>query len=211
MESCIFAAAPLLQQDRDDFCNSDRHKFLSDEKSQIQAPDCTQPGLPLKRGRAATLTHDYKHHGTTTLFAALNVASAQVIGQCMPRHRSDEYLKHLDRHTDATLDLHLICDNYATHKHPHVKDWLAAHPQADLHFTPTSASWLNLVERFFRDITEEQIRRGVFRSIKDLEAAIQAYIIEHRNANPKSYRRTATSASILAKIQRAKDSLCSKH
>jgi len=187
--------------------------FSVDEKSQIQALDRTQPGLPLKRGRAATMTHDYKRHGTTTLFAALDVASGQIIGQCMPRHRSDEFLKflkHLDRHTDTSLDLHLICDNYATHKHPQVKSWLATHPRVHLHFTPTSASWLNLVERFFRDITEEQIRRGVFRSVKDLETTIQAYL-EHRNANPKPYRWTATSASILAKIQRAKDSLRSEH
>lgn len=187
--------------------------FSVDEKSQIQALDRTQPGLPLKRGRAATLTHDYKRHGTTTLFAALDVASGQIIGQCMPRHRSDEFLKflkHLDRQTDTALDLHLICDNYATHKHPQVKSWLAMHPRIHLHFTPTSASWLNLVERFFRDITEEQIRRGVFRSVKDLETTIASYL-EHRNANPKPYRWSATSASILTKIQRAKDSLRSEH
>lgn len=187
--------------------------FSVDEKSQIQALDRTQPGLPLKRGRAATMTHDYKRHGTTTLFAALDVASGHVIGQCMPRHRSDEFLKflkHLYRHTDPTLDLHLIVDNYATHKHPQVRDWLARHPRVYLHFTPTSASWLNLVERFFRDLTEEQIRRGVFRSVRELEEAIQHYL-EQRNSAPKPYRWTATSSSILEKVARAKDSLRAEH
>lgn len=156
--------------------------FSVDEKSQIQALDRTQPGLPIKPGKAGTMTHDYKRHGTTTLFAALNVHEGTVIGECLPNHRNDEFLKFLkklDTQTDKTLDVHLIVDNYATHKHPNVKDWLAKHPRFHLHFTPTSASWVNLVERFFRDITEEQIRRGVFRSVDELEAAIKQYL-EHR-------------------------------
>jgi len=136
--------------------------FSVDEKSQIQALDRTQPGLPIKPGKAGAMTHDYKRHGTTTLFAALNVHEGTVIGECLPNHRNDEFLKFLkklDTQTDKTLDVHLIVDNYATtHKHPNVKDWLAKFPRFHLHFTPTSASWVNLVERFFRDITEEQIR-----------------------------------------------------
>lgn len=184
-----------------------------DEKSQIQALDRTQPGLPIKRGRAATLTHDYKRHGTTTLFAALEVASGKIIGQCMPRHRNDEFLcflKHLHKTTDRTLDLHLIVDNYATHKHPNVQAWLKRHPRVHLHFTPTSASWLNLVERFFRDLTEQQIRRGVFRSVAELEGAITAYV-DRRNADPKPYRWTATPEQIIAKVSRANDSLRAVH
>lgn len=184
-----------------------------DEKSQIQALDRTQPGLPLERGKAQTLTHDYKRHGTTTLFAALNVISGEVIGKCLPQHRPDEFLsflKHLDRRTPRALDLHLIVDNYATHKHPNVNAWLAKPPRFHLHFTPTSASWLNLVERFFRDITEDQIRRGVFHSVADLERAITAYL-DHRNEHPKPYRWTATAASILAKVHRANVSLAAVH
>lgn len=187
--------------------------FCVDEKSQIQALDRTQPGLPMKRGRAQTMTHDYKRHGTTTLFAALNVASGEVIGQCLPRHRHDEFLsflKHLDRRTDKQLDLHLIVDNYATHKHPNVRAWLAKHPRVHLHFTPTSASWLNLVERFFRDITEQQIRRGVFRSVDDLKRAIMNYL-DRRNRTPKPYRWTATADSIINKVRRANDSLRAQH
>jgi transposase len=184
-----------------------------DEKSQIQALDRTQPGLPLKRGKAQTMTHDYKRHGTTTLFAALDVATGKVMGQCLPRHRNGEFLrflKHLNGRTDPALELHLIVDNYATHKHPKVKAWLAKHPRFHLHFTPTSASWLNLIERFFRDLTEEQIRRGVFRSVAELERAITQYL-EHRNANPKPYRWTATSERILEKVSKANDSLKTVH
>jgi transposase len=142
-----------------------------DEKSQIQALDRTQPGLPMKKGRAGTWTHDYKRHGVTTLFAALDVATGKVIGQCMPRHRHQEWLKFLraiDRATPKALDLHLIADNYATHKHPTVKAWLAKHPRFHMHFTPTSASWLNQVERFFGLITDQRIRRGVFKSVDEL-------------------------------------------
>ena len=142
--------------------------YSVDEKSQIQALDRTQPGLPIKPGKAGTMTHDYKRNGTTTLFAALNVHEGTVIGECMPRHRHDEFLqflKKLHRLTDKSLALHVIVDNYATHKHPEVRNWLEKYPRIHMHFTPTSASWVNLVERFFRDITEEQIRRGVFRSV----------------------------------------------
>src|SRR5712672_1483617 len=146
-----------------------------DEKSQIQALDRTQPGLPMKKGRAGTMTHDYKRHGTTTLFAALNVLTGVVIGRCLPRHRNTEYLKFLrtiDREVPKGLQVHMICDNYATHKHPNVKKWLDSHPRFHLHFTPTSSSWLNLVERWFREITDKAIRRGVFHSVNDLITAI---------------------------------------
>jgi transposase len=184
-----------------------------DEKSQIQALDRTQPGLPLKKGRAGTLTHDYKRHGTTTLFAALDVATGKVIGRCLKRHRHQEFLRFLraiDRATPKRLDLHLIVDNYATHKHPKVKAWLARHPRFHLHFTPTSASWLNLVERFFGLITEDAIRRGVFRSVADLEAAIETYL-EHHNADPKPFIWTAPAAHILEKVARGRRVLESLH
>lgn len=187
--------------------------FSVDEKSQIQALDRTQPGLPIKPGKAGTMTHDDKRHGTTTLFAALNVHEGTVIGECLPKHRNDEFLKFLkklDRQTDKALDVHLIVDNYATHKHPNVKEWLAKHSRFHLYLTPTSASWVNLVERFFRDITEEQIRRGVFRSVDELKAAIEQYL-EHRNANPKTYQWTATPEAILAKVAKAKEMLETLH
>jgi transposase len=160
-----------------------------DEKSQVQALDRTQPGLPLKKGRAQTMTHDYKRHGTTTLFAALNVLDGKVIGQCQQRHTHAEWLKFLrkiDRETPKDKTLHLIADNYATHKHPVVQAWLAKHPRFNMHFTPTSASWLNMVERFFRDITTERLRRGVFTSVPELEAAINDYVAHH-NTNPKPF------------------------
>lgn len=184
-----------------------------DEKSQIQALDRTQPGLPMKRGRAGTMTHDYKRHGTTTLFAALNMLDGTVIGECMPRHRHREFLrflKRIDRETPAALDLHLILDNYATHKTPKVKSWLAAHPRFNLHFTPTSASWLNMVERFFGLITEDQIRCGVFKSVADLESAIMAYLDQH-NANPKPFVWTKSAGEILEKVAKAKQALESVH
>jgi transposase len=184
-----------------------------DEKSQIQALDRTQPGLPIKKGRAGTMTHDYKRHGTTTLFAALDVASGRVIGECMKRHRHQEWLRFLraiDRATPKALDLHLIADNYATHKHPKVKAWLARHPRFHMHFTPTSASWLNQVERFFGLITAERIRRGVFHSVAELEAAIHDYL-EHHNANPKPFVWTASAASILEKVARGRQALESQH
>jgi transposase len=154
--------------------------FSVDEKSQIQALDRTQPGLPLKKGRCGTMTHDYKRHGTTTLFAALDVATGKVIGQCVSRHRHQEWLKFLrriDAETPKFLDVHLIADNYATHKHPKVQAWLKRHPRFHMHFTPSSASWLNQVERFFGLITEDRIRCGVFKSVAELEMAIQQYSI----------------------------------
>jgi transposase len=184
-----------------------------DEKSQIQALDRTQPGLPLKKGRAGTITHDYKRHGTTTLFAALDVATGTVLGTCMKRHRHQEFLRFLrviNRNTDKRLDLHLIVDNYATHKHPKVKAWLAKHPRFHLHFTPTSASWLNQVERFFALITQESIRRGAFTSVPDLEATIMDYL-EHHNPDPKPFVWTASAAAILEKVSRAKQVLESQH
>ena len=180
-----------------------------DEKSQIQALDRTQPGLPLKRGRAATLTHDYKRHGTTTLFAALDVKSGKVIGECLPRHRAREFLKFLrriDRHVPKSREVHLVLDNYATHKIPEVTAWLSKHPRFKLHFTPTSASWLNMVERFFAEITSRRIRRGSYTSVGDLEAAIYDYLLQH-NANPKPFTWTKSAEDILARERRALNAL----
>ena len=183
-----------------------------DEKSQVQALDRTQPGLPMKKGRAATMTHDYKRNGTTTLFAALNVLDGQVIAQCQQRHRHTGWLKFLrkiDRETPKDKMLHLIADNYATHKHPAVQEWLAKHPRITMHFTPTSASWLNMVERFFRDITTERLRRGVFTSVPDLISAIDEYIAHH-NTNPKPFIWTKSARDILQKVIRANSHLSSK-
>jgi transposase len=187
--------------------------FSVDEKSQIQALDRTQPGLPLKKGRCGTMTHDYKRHGTTTLFAALDVATGKVIGQCMPRHRHQEWLKFLRRieaETPKHLDVHLIADNYATHKHPKVTTWLKRHPRFHMHFTPTSASWLNQIERFFGLITEDRIRCGVFKSVAELEAAIQEYL-DHYNADPKPFVWTASATAILEKVTRGRQALESIH
>ena len=183
-----------------------------DEKSQVQALDRTQPGLPLKKGRAETMTHDYKRHGTTTLFAALNTLDGSVIARCDQRHRHTEwltFLRQIDRETPKGKELHLICDNYATHKHPKVKEWLAKHPRFTVHFTPTSASWLNMVERFFRDISENRLRRGVFTSVPELTAAIEEYIAVH-NENPKPFIWTAKASDILQKVIRANSRLSSK-
>jgi transposase len=183
-----------------------------DEKSQVQALDRTQPGLPLKQGRAATMTHDYKRNGTTTLFAALNVLDGHVIAQCQKRHRHIEWLKFLrkiHRETPKDKTLHLIADNYATHKHPAVQNWLAKHPRIEMHFTPTSASWLNMVERFFRDITTERLRRGVFTSVPELVDAIDEYITHH-NTNPKPFIWTKSARDILQKVIRANSRLSSK-
>jgi transposase len=180
-----------------------------DEKSQIQALDRTQPGLPLKKGRAATMTHDYKHQGTTTLFAALDVKSGFVIGQCQPRHRAKEFirfLRRIDRCVKKHVDIHLVLDNYGTHKTPEVRAWLARHRRFKLHLTPTSASWLNLVERFFAQITTKRIRRGVFRSVMELKDAIHDYLDRH-NADPKPFVWTKTADVILEKERRALDSL----
>jgi transposase len=187
--------------------------FCVDEKSQIQALDRTQPGLPLKKGRGGTMTHDYVRHGTTTLFAALNVLEGTVIGECFKRHRHEEFLKFLrqiDRSTAPGYALHLIVDNYATHKHPSVKQWLEKHPRFHLHFTPTSSSWLNLVERWFAEITRKRIRRGVFCSVPDLVAAIESYIALN-NANPKPFRWSKTVEEILAKVGRCKDASVTQH
>lgn len=183
-----------------------------DEKSQVQALDRTQPGLPLKKGRAQTMTHDYKRHGTTTLFAALNVLDGQVIGQCQQRHTHAEWLKFLrkiDRQTPKDKTLHLIADNYATHKHPAVQEWLAKHPRFNMHFTPTSASWLNMVERFFRDLTTERLRRGVFTSVPELVTAIDEYVAHH-NTDPKPFIWTKSARDILQKVIRANARLSSK-
>ena len=183
-----------------------------DEKSQVQALDRTQPGLPLKKGRAETMTHDYKRHGTTTLFAALNTLDGSVIARCDQHHRHTEwlaFLRQIDRETPKDKALHLVCDNYATHKHPTVKEWLEKHPRFTIHFTPTSASWLNMVERFFRDITTGRLRRGVFRSVPELVSAIKEYIAMH-NENPKPFVWTAKANDILQKVIRANSRLSSK-
>jgi transposase len=177
-----------------------------DEKSQIQALQRTQPGLPMKKGRCGTLTHDYKRNGTTTLFAALNLLEGQVIGDCMERHRHQEFLKflrRLHREFPPQLDLHLILDNYGTHKHPKVKQWLVRHPRFRLHFIPTSSSWLNLVERWFGQLTQKRIRRGSFHSVPELTQAIEDYLEAH-NLHPKPFVWTASVESILEKIKRCK-------
>ena len=192
----------------------DRALVLSvDEKSQIQALDRTQPGLPMKRGRCGTLTHDYKRHGTTTLYAALSLLDGKVIGQCLPRHRSREFIRFLntlEQQTPAELDLHLIVDNSSTHKSPPVKRWLQRHPRFHLHFTPTSSSWLNMVERWFRDITQKRIRRGSFASVRELLAAIQEYLDEYNRA-PTRFVWTKSADMILAKIERCKAALVTHH
>ena len=175
-----------------------------DEKSQIQALDRTQPGLPIKPGRCGTMTHDYKRHGTTTLFAALNVLDGSVIGRCMQQHRHEEFIRFLnevERAVPADKQIEAVVDNYATHKHPKVKAWLGRHPRWTFHFTPTSGSWLNAVENFFSVLTRKRIRRGSFHSIVDLQAAIKRYLAEH-NAEPKPFVWTASAASILAKLDR---------
>jgi transposase len=177
-----------------------------DEKSQIQALDRTQPGLPLKKGRCGTMTHDYKRNGTTTLFAALEMAEGKLIGTCMPRHRHQEWIKFLeliDQETPRELDLHLIVDNYSTHKHPKVVKWLKRHPRFHMHFIPTSSSWLNMIERWFREITDKRIRRDTFKSVPQLIAAIDAYI-HHHNKNPKPFIWTAQVQDILEKVRRAR-------
>lgn len=180
-----------------------------DEKSSVQALDRTQPSLPIKKGRAQTMTHDYKRHGTTTLFAALDVATGTVIGSCLPKHRHSEFLKFLDtieRQVPGDLTVHLILDNYATHKHAKVNAWLNRHPRFHLHFTPTSSSWLNLVERWFRELTDKALRRGVFHSVPDLIAAIETYLDAHNN-DPRPLVWTATAESILVKVARGRVAL----
>jgi len=177
-----------------------------DEKSQIQALDRTQPGLPLKKGRCGTMTHDYKRNGTTCLFAALNLLEGTVIGSCYPRHRNVEFLKFLRKINSETpkgLNLHLILDNYGTHTHPNVRKWLEKHPRFHLHFIPTSSSWVNLIERWFAELTQKRIRRGVFRSVPDLIAAIEDFMKIY-NENPKPFVWTKKVDQILAKVNRCK-------
>ena len=184
-----------------------------DEKSQIQALDRTQPGLPMKKGRCGTMTHDYKRNGTTTLFAALSMLDGKVIGDCMPRHRHQEFirfLKKIDGETSLGLNLHLIVDNYGTHKHPRVQSWLKRHPRFHLHFIPTSSSWLNLVERWLREITDKRIRRGVFQSVPALITAIKEYLVNH-NQNPRVFIWSAPVDKILTKIAKCKEALGTLH
>ena len=187
--------------------------FCVDEKSQIQALDRTQPGLPMKTGRCGTMTHDYKRNGTTTLFAALSMLDGKVIGDCMARHRHQEFirfLKKIDDEAPKEQELHLIVDNYGTHKHPRVKSWLKRHPRFHLHFIPTSSSWLNMIERWFREITEKRIRRGVFQNVPILVEAIKNYIDAH-NQNPHVFVWTAPVERILAKINKCKEVLDALH
>ncbi len=180
-----------------------------DEKSQIQALDRTQPSLPIKPGRAETMTHDYKRNGTTTLFAALDVLTGSVIGQCLPRHRHVEFLtflKTIDREVPKRLKVHLILDNYATHHHPAVTAWLVKHSRFELHFTPTSSSWLNMVEIFFARLTDKAIRRGIFHSVPDLIDAIETYLAAH-NTDPQPFNWTASTDQILEKVRRGRVTL----
>ena len=184
-----------------------------DEKSQIQALDRTQPGLPMKRGRAGTMTHDYKRHGTTTLFAALNILDGKVIGKCMPKHRQGEFIRFLrkiDKETPKDRELHLIVDNYGSHKTPKVKQWLSKRPRFHMHFTPTSASWLNMVERFFSELTTKQIRRGVFRSVRELEKTIMDFLGAH-NENPKVFTWTKDADTVLSKVKKCTETLGTAH
>jgi len=193
------------------YLNSPEHAMVLcvDEKSQIQALDRTQPGLPLKKGRGATMTHDYKRNGTATLFAALNTLDGTVIGMCQERHRHQEWLKFLrviEDVTPAGKQIYLIADNYSTHKHAKVQRWLKRNPRFHVYFTPTSASWLNMVERFFRDLTQNRLRRGVFRDVEELIMSIEAYIDRH-NEGPKPFIWTAKANDILEKVKRARKAL----
>jgi len=193
------------------YLNPPEHALVisADEKTQIQALDRTQRGLPIHPGRCGTMTHDYKRNGTTTLFAAMELAEGKLIGTCMPRHRHQEWIKFLkliDAETPADLDLHVIADKYATHKHPKAKAWLKRHPRFHMHFIPTSSSWMNLIERWFREITDKRLRRGTFRSVDPLIEAIMAFIKEH-NDNPQAFAWTAKAEDILAKVRRAREVL----
>lgn len=190
------------------YLNPPEHAIVlsCDEKSQIQALDRTQPGLPMKKGRCGTMTHDYKRNGTTSLFAAMNVIDGTIISQCQPRHRHQEWLKFLKlikKSVPDDKDIHLICDNYGTHTHPNVQGWIQRNPRFHFHFTPTSASWLNMVERFFRDLSEKALKRGSFYDVNDLIAAITEYINQH-NESPKPFIWTASAKDILAKVKRAR-------
>ena len=184
-----------------------------DEKSQIQALDRTQPGLPMKKGRAGTMTHDYKRNGTTTLFAALNVLEGKVIGRCMPRHRHQEFIRFLnaiDAEVPGKRAIHVVLDNYATHKHPEVLAWLARHKRFTFHFTPTSCSWLNAVEGYFAKLSRRRLRRGVFKSVTDLQAAINRFVAE-TNENPKPFVWTKNPDKIIAAVKRGHQMLDSIH
>lgn len=206
---------PLFAEKLEDivglYLNPPQHAIVLcvDEKSQIQALDRTQPGLPLKKGRGETMTHDYKRNGTTTLFAALNTLDGSVLSQCRDSHTHEDwiaFLRHIDRQTPPGKTLHIIADNYAAHKHPNVERWLSKHKRFQIHYTPTSASWLNMVERFFRDITTNRIRRGVFHSVPELIAAIEDYVRQH-NLDPKPFIWTAKATDILQKVTRARRTL----
>jgi len=193
------------------YLNPPEHAIVlcADEKSQIQALDRTKPGLPMKKGRGGAMTHDYKRNGTATLFAALDALEGEVISMCDDRHRHQEWLKFLrviDDIVSPEKQIHMIVDNYATHKHPRVERWLSRHPRFHMHFTPTSCSWLNMVERFFRDLTENRLRRGVFLNVEELIAAIFDYI-DHHNEKPKPFIWTAKAADILEKVKRARTAL----
>jgi transposase len=193
------------------YLNPPQHAIVLsvDEKSQIQALDRTQPGLPMKKGRGETMTHDYKRHGTTTLFAALNTLDGSVLSQCRDRHTNEDwiaFLRLIDKETPKNKQIHIIADNYAAHKHPNVQRWLGKHKRFCVHFTPTSASWLNMVERFFRDITQQRIRRGVFHTVPELIPAINGYVTQH-NRSPKPFIWTAKASDILQKVTRARRSL----
>lgn len=193
------------------YLNPPAHALVisADEKSQIQALDRTQPGLPLRRGRAGTMTHDYKRNGTTTLFAAIEMAAGKVFAKCMTRHRHQEWIKFLaliDAQTLPDLDIHVIADNYATHKHPSVKRWLKRHPRFHMHFIPTSSSWRNVIERFFRDLTDKRIRRAAFHNVAELVEAIMDYVAKH-NADPQPFMWTKTADQIAAKVGRARAAL----
>jgi transposase len=195
------------------YLNPPEHALVisADEKSQIQALDRTQPGLPLRRGRVGTMTHDYKRNGTTTLFAAIEMAAGKVFAKCMARHRHQEWIKFLaliEAQTPSELEIHVIADNYATHKHPSVKRWLERHPRFHMHFIPTSSSWLNVIERFFRELTDERIRRGAFHSVPELVDAIMSYVEQH-NADPQPFRWTKPADQIAAKVGRARAALAS--
>ena len=187
--------------------------FSFDEKSQIQALDRTQPGLPLKKGRAGTMTYDYKRYGTTTLFAALDMATGHVIHDCMPRHRHQEFLKFMkvvERSVEAELEIHVILDNYATHKHANVRKWLAKNPRVHFHFTPTGASWSNMVERLFAELDNRQLKRLAVNSVPQLIDAINAYL-DRRNEDPKPFVWTKSAKDILVKINSGLQTLAAQH
>lgn len=193
------------------YLNPPEHALVisADEKTSIQALDRTQPGLPIKKGRCGTMTHDYKRNGTTTLFAAIEMAEGHVISTCMDKHRHQEWIKFLkliDKETPSGLDIHMIVDNYATHKHEKVRRWLKRHPRFHMHFTPTSSSWLNVIEGFFGKLTQKRLRRGVFKSIVDLKRAIRKFIEAH-NQDPKPFQWTATADKIIEKVGRARIAL----